>query len=80
MSRGRSPPPPSLGALRPDLPPGVEQVVQVALAKDPAARFRTAEAMATALASALGTTRSSVPLPPVVHLLDAGWQVGPQRA
>jgi eukaryotic-like serine/threonine-protein kinase len=44
--------PPSLRALRPDLPPAVEAVVQQALAKDPAQRFRSADALATALQQA----------------------------
>lgn len=60
---------------RPDLPPALEQVILRALAKDPAARFRSAEAMAAALeaawrtgerrlsrrTSALATARSSRP-------------------
>jgi serine/threonine-protein kinase len=41
--------PPSPRSLRPDLPLGVEQVVLKALAKDPAARYATAGALAQTL-------------------------------
>lgn len=51
--------PPPLRALRPDLPGAVEALVQQALAKDPPARFRTAGALAQALAQAWPTTGSS---------------------
>ncbi len=37
--------PPRLRSLRPDIPPGVERVVRVALAKDPSARYAEAGAM-----------------------------------
>jgi serine/threonine-protein kinase len=50
-------PPPSLVALRPDLPPEVERVIFRQLAKSPAQRFPTASEMARALAAA-GSTRS----------------------
>jgi len=42
---------PSLGSLRPDLPRNVIDAIDRALDPDPAARFPTAEAFATALAS-----------------------------
>jgi serine/threonine-protein kinase len=45
-------PPPPLSQLRPDLPADVETVVQQALAKDPAARFKRAAALVTALEQA----------------------------
>ena len=45
-------PPPSPRALRPDLPEPIEQVILVALAKDPARRFQSATAMAQALTHA----------------------------
>jgi hypothetical protein len=48
MSHIQDPPPP-LHPLRPDLPPAAEAVVQQALAKDPAARFRTATILARTL-------------------------------
>jgi len=44
--------PPSLTIVRPDIPPGVVAVVEQALAKIPADRYRTAEAMRDALAAA----------------------------
>ena len=44
--------PPSPRAFRPDLPPPFEAVILTALAKDPAARFQSAGAMAEALRTA----------------------------
>jgi serine/threonine-protein kinase len=44
--------PPSLLALRPDLPPAIEQVVQRALAKQPAQRFQSATDFSDALVRA----------------------------
>jgi serine/threonine-protein kinase len=58
MTAQVSKPPPSLLALRPDLPPEVEQVIGRQLAKSPAQRFSTASEMARALAAA-GATRPS---------------------
>jgi len=70
-------PPPSLREKVPTLPPEVEEVVQVALAKDPHQRFSSIQAFATALEQAGHTTvsasvppattpsRSVPPLPPV---------------
>lgn len=58
MTAQVSKPPPSLLALRPDLPPEVEQVVVRQLAKSPAQRFPTASEMARALAAA-GAPRPS---------------------
>jgi tetratricopeptide (TPR) repeat protein len=53
--------PPSLTVVRPELPSGVVAVVEKALAKIPADRYRTAEAMRDALATALtdGRPRSN---------------------
>lgn len=48
--------PPPLRPSRPDLPPGVEQVILQAMAKDPAARFRNANALARALEAAWPAT------------------------
>jgi serine/threonine protein kinase len=49
-----SAPPPSLRALRPDLPPPVDQVMATALAKTPDARYPSCTAFARALAAACG--------------------------
>jgi tRNA A-37 threonylcarbamoyl transferase component Bud32 len=48
-----SKPPPSLLTIRPDLPPGVDAVIQQALAKDPAYRPASAGAFAHDLAAGL---------------------------
>jgi WD40 repeat protein/DNA-binding SARP family transcriptional activator len=57
--RGRIP---SLSALRPDLPSGVDQVVRRATARRPAARFQDAQALAVALRAALaGVAAELVP-------------------
>ncbi len=50
--------PPLARTLRPDLPEAIEQVIAIALAKDPAHRFASTEAMAIALEQA------SAALPP----------------
>jgi serine/threonine-protein kinase len=50
--------PPSLLALRSELPPALEQIVQRALAKNPAQRFQTA----TDFVEALAQTSENVPL------------------
>ncbi len=42
-------PPPALGSLRPDTPAALEEVVKRALAKDPGARFQSADEMQAAL-------------------------------
>lgn len=47
--------PPSPRALRADLPPSIEDVILTALAKDPAMRFQSAQAMAQALVHAATT-------------------------
>jgi len=47
-------PVPSLHALRPDLPPAVDQVVATALAKTPGARYPSCTAFARALGAACG--------------------------
>jgi len=49
-----SAPPPSLQALRPDLPPAVDQVMATALAKTPGARYPSCTAFARALGAACG--------------------------
>ncbi|MDX1530072.1 MAG: protein kinase, partial [Rhodothermales bacterium] len=57
--------PPPVRALRPEVPEALERVVRQALAKDPARRFATAEAFATALrdAQAGAPARASSALP-----------------
>jgi serine/threonine protein kinase len=55
-------PPPRVTALRPDLPPAIDQVVSRAMAKDPASRFPTCRALLTATREAL--TPSPAPAPP----------------
>jgi serine/threonine protein kinase len=55
-------PPPRVTALRPDLPPAIDQVVSRAMAKDPASRFPTCRALLTATREAL--TPSPAPARP----------------
>jgi tRNA A-37 threonylcarbamoyl transferase component Bud32 len=52
--------------LRPDLPPALSQLILMAVAKDPAARFQTADAFAAALKSVapkVAGTVAAVPVP-----------------
>ena len=49
LARHISEPPPSVRAARPDAPPNVEDALRVALAKEPAHRFQTADAFERAL-------------------------------
>lgn len=53
--------PPDPLSLNPSLPPQLAQVVLTALAKDPAARFRTTQALFTAACHASGTAPESLP-------------------
>ncbi|HRE29963.1 MAG TPA: hypothetical protein PK954_25200, partial [Anaerolineales bacterium] len=51
-------PPPSVRAVRPDLPPSAETIIHKAMAKEPGARFPTASSLSqeiTGLALANGT-------------------------
>ena len=54
-------PVPSARALRPDIPPGVDDVVRTALAKDPAARYPTMRDFAGALTEALDSSGTPTP-------------------
>lgn len=85
-------PPPRVSELVPSLPATLDQVVGIAMAKDPAARFGSAHALAEAAAAALRdpTLRLRAPLPAVPssevssypHMDPPGapwWQQGGQR-
>ena len=52
--------------LRPDLPPALSQLILMAVAKDPAARFQTADAFAAALKSVAPKVAGTVAAVPVV--------------
>lgn len=56
--------PPAPNSLRPDLPQSITDIILVALAKDPASRFTSAEAMAKSLIEASPST-STVSTPPI---------------
>ncbi len=64
MNAHLSAPVPRVGQLRPGLPPGVQQVLDRAMAKAPQARFPTCSAMAAALAEALRGVGTADPEPP----------------
>jgi len=51
-------PVPKIRELRPELPEAVQEVLETALAKNPAKRYSTAEAMASALTSAMSTQKA----------------------
>lgn len=77
-------PAPSLRQTRPELSPAVDAVVQRALAKDPAARFATAGALAQALAQAWNAPATAVaPVPPpatsVNNAATQVWNDAPNR-
>ena len=50
-------PVPDISQLNPEIPPALKAVVEKALAKDPADRFQTAQAMAAALRQVLGSPK-----------------------
>jgi serine/threonine protein kinase len=58
-----SAPAPSLTALRPDLPPAVDQVVATALSESPGDRYQTCTAFAKALRAACGLGHSAAGAP-----------------
>jgi serine/threonine-protein kinase len=64
--------PPRPREVRPELDPAVEALLLRALAKDPAARFQTAEEMSDALDAQLQT--------PAAALSWASWTAGPQSS
>jgi serine/threonine protein kinase len=57
-------PPPSITALRPDLPPAIDQAIARALAKSPDDRFPTCRALLTAARTALFPGNGGPPTPP----------------
>ena len=74
--------PPRVTALRPDLPPAIDQVVARAMAKDPATRFPTCRALLTAARQALTPTPGTPephPPAPVPAPTPTGWP-GPPAA
>lgn len=58
-------PPPRATDAVPSLPPALDHVIAVAMAKDPAARFPSASALADAAVSALHDRHRYAPLPPI---------------
>lgn len=58
-------PPPRVTEAVPSLPAALDHVIAIAMAKDPAARFPSAGALAEAAAGALHDPTRQVPLPPV---------------
>jgi serine/threonine protein kinase len=55
--------PPPVTKLRPDLPPGLVRIIDVAIAKDPDHRYSDLNLMVTALEEEM------LPVPPVAHLI-----------
>jgi serine/threonine-protein kinase len=75
--------PPQVTALRPDLPPAIDQVVARAMAKDPATRFPTCRALLTAARQALTPTPGTPephPPAPVPAPTPTGWPGPPAPA
>ena len=58
-------PPPRVTDVVPSLPAALDQVIAIAMAKDPAARFGSATALADAAARALRDPMRGMPLPPI---------------
>ena len=75
--------PPRVTALRPDLPPAIDQVVARAMAKDPATRFPTCRALLAAARQALTPTPGTPephPPAPVPAPTPTGWPGPPAPA
>ncbi len=62
--------PPSLRAQVPTIPPGVEDVLIKALAKDPKERFASVQAFATALSQAATGAATQIPLDNIIPTTD----------
>lgn len=62
-------PVPHLADSVPGLPSSIDDVLQLALAKNPQERFVRVDAFASALAQAAGLTRAAQPAPPLVSVL-----------
>jgi hypothetical protein len=80
-----SAPVPSLRALRPDLPPAVDQVMATAMAKKPDDRYPSCTAFARALAAACGlgagrAGEAAVDAPPVTPMPTERVQIPASRA
>jgi serine/threonine protein kinase len=65
-----STPPPSVAALRPAIPPELDDVVAKALAKDPRQRYDSAPALAAAVEAVTAPSRSADALVRAAHALD----------
>ncbi|MBY8854958.1 serine/threonine protein kinase [Nocardia sp. CA2R105] len=68
--------PPALSGIRRDLPPGLNEVIAIALAKDPDGRYRTCGDLAAAAQHAFATAHARV-APTVVSASAPGGFAGP---
>jgi serine/threonine protein kinase len=64
-------PPPSLAAVRPGLPPALDEVVRRAMAKQPEDRFQTAAELASALGAAVAAPPSAPTVPSATPTVPA---------
>ena len=58
--------------LKPDIPPALSQLILMAMAKDPAHRFQTADALRAALRSVAPALGEPTPIPAMVYGFGAG--------